>query len=424
MNTKLVHANDTRNPDNLAPIDPLDAARRYPLTKALAGAFRKGVKAFREGDPSTACPYPDKRGGRTGNNITWSRAFQTAWHEGYKAAKEISAALNTFSSEIGKTKLKSKKPIAKVATRPVSPFLGRPTSNVAYATKWGRMLHGKSDEIMDDGSLSRFESKINLIFTSPPFPLNRKKRYGNETGDNYIQWLCKFGPLFKKMLTCDGSIVIEMGNSWEPGMPIMSTVALRALLELQSKNDLHLCQEFIWQNPAKLPSPAQWVNVERIRVKDSFTKLWWMSPNGKPKANNQRVLQAYSQAMKDLLKKGAYNAGKRPSEHQIGETSFLKDNGGAIPSNVLTYANTLSADPYQIYCRRKKFHPHPARMPIELAKFFIKFLTDPGDIVLDPFGGSNTTGAAAEGLERYWISIEAEKDYIKSSRGRFGDRTM
>jgi site-specific DNA-methyltransferase (cytosine-N4-specific) len=303
-----------------------------------------------------------------------------------------------------------------------SPFLGRPPANVAYATQWGRMLHGKSDEILGNGVLSRFEGRVNLIFTSPPFPLNRKKRYGNETGDSYIRWLCTFGPLFKKMLTPDGSIVIEMGNSWEPGMPVMSTLALRALLGFQSNNDLHLCQEFIWQNPAKLPSPAQWVNVERIRVKDSFTKLWWMSPNRKPKASNQRVLQEYSQAMKDLLKKGSYNSGKRPSEHNIGETSFLKNNGGAIPSNVLTYANTLNIEAYQTYCRERNLQPHPARMPSDLAKFFIKFLTEPGDIVLDPFGGSNTTGAAAEDLERYWISIEASEDYINGSRGRFAGR--
>lgn len=306
--------------------------------------------------------------------------------------------------------------------RSLSPFLGRMPANVAYATTRGRMHHGMSDSILNDGSLDRFEGKINLVFTSPPFPLNTKKRYGNETGDAYIEWLCKFGPLLKKMLTKDGSIVIEMGNSWEPGAPVMSTLALRALLEFQTKNELHLCQEFIWQNPAKLPSPAQWVNVERIRVKDSFTKLWWLSPTRKPKANNQNVLQEYSKAMKGLFKKGTYNSGKRPSEHDIGETSFLKNNGGAIPSNVLTYANTLSSDPYLTYCREGGIPLHPARMPKDLAKFFIKFLTSTDDVVLDPFGGSNTTGAAAEELERYWITIEASLDYIRGSRGRFGDR--
>jgi site-specific DNA-methyltransferase (cytosine-N4-specific) len=280
---------------------------------------------------------------------------------------------------------------------------------------------GGSDLLLSDGTLRSFEGKVNLIFTSPPFPLNRKKRYGNETGDAYIEWLTAFGPLFKRMLAPDGSIVMEMGNSWEPGAPVMSTLALRALLEFLSKNSLHLCQEFIWQNPAKLPSPAEWVNVKRIRVKDSFTKLWWMAPRQRPKANNERVLQEYSDSMKSLLKKGKYNAGVRPSEHNIGAESFLRDNGGAIPSNVLTFANTHSSDAYQRFCRAQGLPLHPARMPTALAKFFIRFLTEPGDIVLDPFGGSNTTGAAAEQLERFWLSIEASRDYVSGSRGRFGE---
>jgi DNA modification methylase len=315
--------------------------------------------------------------------------------------------------------------VADDAGRPLGRLFPDPiTANVAYVTRWGCMLQGKSDKLLAEGALAQFEGKVNLIFTSPPFPLNRKKRYGNETGDSYISWLRTFGPLFKKMLADDGSIVIEMGNSWEPGKPVMSTLALRALLDFQSTNELHLCQEFIWQNPARLPSPAQWVNVERIRVKDSFTKLWWLAPNRKPKANNQRVLQEYSSAMKKLLKKGSYNSGKRPSQHNIGEASFLTNNGGAIPSNVLTYSNTLNSEAYQTYCKENQLQLHPARMPIDLAKFFIKFLTEPGDVVLDPFGGSNTTGAAAEELERLWVSIEAKEDYIKGSRGRFGDRIL
>ncbi len=304
-----------------------------------------------------------------------------------------------------------------------NPFRGRPPFKLSYSTPHGRMYGAKSNELLADGTLEPFEGKINLIFTSPPFPLNTKKRYGNETGEDYIKWLSAFGPLFKKMLAKNGSIVIEMGNSWEPGSPVMSTLAIRALLDFQSKNDLQLCQEFVWQNPARLPSPAQWVNVERIRVKDSFTKLWWMAPTTKPKANNRRVLQDYSASMQALLKTGKYNAGNRPSEHRIGKTSFLTNHGGAIPSNVLTFTNTQNSDPYQKYCREHDLRPHPARMPIDVAKFFIRFLTEPGDIVLDPFAGSNTTGAASESLNRYWISIEASPDYIRSSQGRFAKLT-
>jgi site-specific DNA-methyltransferase (cytosine-N4-specific) len=238
-------------------------------------------------------------------------------------------------------------------------------------------------------------------------------------------------PLFRQYLKQDGSIVLEIGNAWEPGKPTMSTLPLKALMAFLEAAELHLCQEFICFNPARLPTPAQWVNVERIRVKDAFTRVWWMSPVERPKANNRNVLTSYSKSMADLLRKGTYNSGVRPSQHRIGERSFLHDNGGAIPPNVLIppetvetitevlpISNTRSGDPYQTYCRQNNITPHPARMQERLAEFFIEFLTDQGDLVMDPFAGSNTTGATAEKLRRRWLSIELAGEYIAASEVR------
>ena len=199
----------------------------------------------------------------------------------------------------------------------------------------------------------------------------------------------------------------------------MSTLAMKALLGLVEDGGFHLCQQFVCHNPARLPSPAQWVNVERIRVTDSFTHVWWMAPSERPKADNRRVLRDYSTSMLKLLETQKYNAGARLSEHHIGETSFRKNNGGAIRSNVLRFANTAAVDDYQRYCKEQGLQKHPARMPSGLAEFFIQFLTDPGDIVLDPFAGSNTTGAAAERLGRKWLSIELDEAYVEGSVGRF-----
>jgi len=61
-------------------------------------------------------------------------------------------------------------------------------------------------------------------------------------------------------------------------------------------------------------------------------------------------------------------------------------------------------------------------MPLKLVDFFVRFLTDPGDRVLDPFAGSNTTGLAAERLRRRWVAFEAERGYAKASHVRFGKR--
>lgn len=331
----------------------------------------------------------------------------------------------------------------------------------AYHTKSGALFQGKFEEVIRQPGFGLLKGRVQLIFTSPPFALNTKKRYDNKQGDAYREWLAGFAPLFSDLLTEDGSLVIEIGNAWQPGLPVMSTLALEALLDLRRRGNFYLCQQFVAHNPARLPSPAQWVTVLRKRVTDSFTHIWWLSKTPEPKADNRRVLRPYSESMKRLLKRGSYNGGKRPSEHVIGQDSFLRDHGGAIPSNVfkpdsnemaiealrlieelssyadrdalnwalgssslLEFSNTSSMDPYLRYCREHQIPLHPARMHIGIPTFFTKFLTDPGDIVLDPFAGSNTTGAAAETLQRRWLAFEPVEDYIRGSRGRFPEQDL
>lgn len=198
-------------------------------------------------------------------------------------------------------------------------------------------------------------------------------------------------------------------------------MGLRALLSFMETADLQLCQQFVCHNPARLPSPAQWVNVERIRVKDSFTHIWWMSLVERPKASNRHVLNPYSPRMLKLLETGEYNGGRRPSGHVIGETSFNRDNGGAIPPNVLEIPNTSATTEYRQYCRDEGITPHPAPMQPPLVEFFVKMLTDEEDLVFDPFAGSNTTGAVAEELSRRWVASEPNEGYASGSKGRFKD---
>jgi DNA modification methylase len=324
---------------------------------------------------------------------------------------------------------------------------GRRASMPIYETNLGAAYCGDSLKLLKSKPFEAHKGKVQMVFTSPPFPLNTKKSYGNLQGDAYVNWFAKFAPLLRDMVTEDGSIVIEIGNAWVPGEPVMATHVIEAFLHFLKKGGLHLCQEFIWYNPARLPSPIQWVNRERIRVKDAFTRVWWMSPTTRPKADNRKVLREYSSSMRRLIETGKYNAGSRPSEHHIGAESFKTDNNGAIPPNVggmeavpsldglvtpqgfaeylegatnlLKAANTLSSDDYRKFCVECGVPIHPARMPSTLVEFFVKFLTDEGDTVLDPFGGSNTTGAVAQSFDRKWLSIEAEWAYAAHSIGRF-----
>jgi hypothetical protein len=273
--------------------------------------------------------------------------------------------------------------------------------------------------------------------------LNHKKKYGNRTGKEYVAWLSSFAPLFSELLAKDGSIVIELGNGWLGGRPVLSLLTVEALLSFVKHRDadLRLCQEFVSYNPSRMPSPAQWVTVERCRLTDSFTHIWWMAKCDFPKADNRRVLRPYSASMKKLLATRQFNRGARPSGFRVRDQAFKNDNGGAIAHsffeledidpnrqarlpNAFSFANTTSADHFSRACRERNIEPHPARMPSGLANFFVQFLTEPGDLVLDPFAGSNTTGYVSEIGNRRWLSIEQNLTYAEQSRIRLSDPTF
>jgi site-specific DNA-methyltransferase (cytosine-N4-specific) len=264
------------------------------------------------------------------------------------------------------------------------------------------------------------EESVDLVVTSPPFALLRQKAYGNHDQDAYVDWLASFGPLVKRVLKPTGSFVLDLGGAYQRGIPVRSLYNFRVLLKLCDDCGFHLAEEFFWHNPAKLPSPIEWVNKRKIRAKDSVNTVWWMSKTEFPKSDITQVLVPYSDRMKKLIAdpKRFYRAKDRPSGHDISE-SFGKDNGGALPSNLLQFPNTESNSTHIRLCKENGFAPHPARFPKALPSFFIKMLTNPGDVVLDIFGGSNTTGEAAEQLGRRWIYVESDHDYAISSGFRF-----
>jgi len=264
-------------------------------------------------------------------------------------------------------------------------------------------------------------ASVNLILTSPPFALTRKKEYGNAGAEEYVEWFLDFAREFRRVLRPDGSLVIDLGGAYLPGYPVRSIYQYELLVRLCRELGFHLAQEFFHYNPARLPTPAEWVTVRRVRVKDSVNVVWWLSVSEHPKADNRRVLTEYSDSMKKLLKNG-YKPALRPSGHDISD-KFIRDNNGAIPSNLLTLANTESNSAYLRRCKEAGVKPHPARFPVGFARFFIEFLTDPGDLVLDPFAGSNTTGFAAEMLGRRWLAFEIREDYLAGSRYRFEEAT-
>ncbi|HEY9876463.1 MAG TPA: site-specific DNA-methyltransferase [Candidatus Obscuribacterales bacterium] len=287
-----------------------------------------------------------------------------------------------------------------------------------YSTKYGQAHLGDSLELLDNLEAD----SIDLVITSPPFALQREKSYGNVEQEAYVDWLFAFCKKVYRVLADHGSFVIDLGGAYQRKRPVRSLHNYRILIKLCDELDFRLAEEFFWYNPSKLPSPIEWVNKRKIRAKDAVNTVWWLSKSDYPKANVANVLVPYSERMKKLHENPDkyYKPKERPSGHDIG-LGFATDNGGAIPSNLLQIPNTESNSRYIQRCKSAGISAHPARFPQKLPLFFINFLTDPGDTVLDIFAGSNTTGAAAEAVQRRWIAFEQNPSYLAASAFRFMD---
>jgi site-specific DNA-methyltransferase (cytosine-N4-specific) len=283
-----------------------------------------------------------------------------------------------------------------------------------FQTNWGFISLGDSLEFMRETVES---ASVDLIMTSPPFGLVRKKTYGNVDAEHYVEWFRPFGTEFKRVLKPSGSLVIDIGGAWIPGQPTRSLYHFELLLMLCKEVGFHLAQELFWWSPSRLPTPAEWVTARRVRVKDAVDCVWWLSPTPWPKASNRRVLAPYSDAMRSLLKNG-YKPKLRPSGHDISD-KFGTDNKASIPPNVIAVPNTESNSYYLRYCKEHDLPQHPARFPAELPEYFIRMLTDRGDMVFDPFAGSCVTGEVAERLKRRWICCDLVEDYLKGALARF-----
>lgn len=285
-----------------------------------------------------------------------------------------------------------------------------------YTTRFGAAYLGDSRELL----ATLPDNSVNLVLTSPPFALQRKKAYGNLEQHEYVDWFLEFATLVWDKLADDGSFVVDFGGAYKKGIPARSLYNFRVLIRMVDELGFFLAEDFYWFNPSKLPSPIEWVNKRKMRVKDSVNTVWWLSKTAWPKSDVTKVLAPYSHRMKQLLEDAGkfYKPKVRPSGHDIGDR-FGQDNGGSIPSNLIQAPNSTSNGQYLGGCKAIGEKAHPARFPTQLPEFFVEMLTEPGDWVLDIFAGSNTTGQVAEAKGRRWLAFEESRAYLASSVFRF-----
>lgn len=322
-------------------------------------------------------------------------------------------------------------------------------SVVGFSTELGIAILGCCETVF-----SRIDSPITLCLTSPPYPLAKQRAYGNVAESQWVDWICKMLEPIVKNLVRGGSICLNISNDiFVSGTPARSLYRERLILALHDRLGLHKIDELIWSNPSKAPGPVRWASMERVLTNVSWEPVYWLSNDPKAlRSDNRRVLQAHTERHLQLIRRGGENRTTSFSDgaYNIHPGRFGNETAGRIPRNmleiepacpdwdayaiaaneaklpiyganpVLTFGHSCADQrKYKEQARAAGLPAHGAPMPLKLASFLIEFMTEQGELVVDPFGGSFTTAKAAELLGRRWLSTECMVEYVIGSAMRF-----
>jgi DNA modification methylase len=265
-----------------------------------------------------------------------------------------------------------------------------------FATDLGGMQLGDAQ----DGLRRLVAASVDLVIASPPFNEVEAGESERASSQRYLHWFQPLAAEMHRALKPSGSLVIELGGVWLPRHATRSLYQFELLILLCRELGFHLAQEFYAVSPGKAAQP-QWMADSGLRVRDAVNCLWWLSKTPRPKARGRRVADSAIATDADSIIDGV----------------------AAEPVNVLTLPR-FKDSAYLRYCRQQGLEPQPNRFPPALPEFLIRLLTDPGDLVVDPFAGSCVTGAVAEQLGRRWLCIELSEEYLRGAVGRFDGQAV
>lgn len=290
---------------------------------------------------------------------------------------------------------------------------------IAFSTDLGVALWGNAEDVF-----GRLEDEITLALTSPPYPLAKQRAYGNVDQQAYVDWLCRMLEPVVARLRRGGNLALNLSNDiFEPGSPARSLYLERLTLALHDRLGLSLMDRYVWSNPSKAPGPVQWASLQRIHNNVGWEPVLWFSNDPlNAIADNRRVLLAHGERHQRLVAAGGEKrvAAFSGGAYRLREGSFGKETPGRLARNVLTIGHRdVDQEPAREFARQNGLPEHPAPMPLRLAEFFVNFLSEEGDLVVDLFGGYAATAKAAEQAGRRWLIVERCREYIAAAAERF-----
>lgn len=290
---------------------------------------------------------------------------------------------------------------------------------VAFSTELGVAVWGRNQDVF-----SRFDEPIALYISSPPYPLRKSRAYGNPDEAHYVDFICQALEPIVRSLIPGGSIVLNLSNDiFESKSPARSLYLERLTLALHDRLGLSLMDRLPWVNFSKPPGPTYWACVNRVQLTTAYELvLWFTNDPARVRSDNRRVLEAHSDRHIRLMQAGGAqrSAVYGDGAYKIRPDSYGRITEGKIPRNVILRGhgcNDTSA--YRQHAKDLGLPVHGAMQPTSIPDFFIRLLTEPGELVVDTFGGTIRTGLAAERLGRRWFVTEWMLQYIRGSAELF-----
>lgn len=292
---------------------------------------------------------------------------------------------------------------------------------VAFSTELGVALWASAESVFQ-----RLDEPIVLCLTSPPYALANPRAYGNPPASVWVDWICTHLEPIVRNLVEGGSIVLNIGQDvFEPGSPARTLLNERLLIALHDRLGLSRCDTIIWHNPTKPPGPLRWASLTRQQLNVAYEPVYVLTNSPKHwRADNRRVLQEHTERHLNYM-----HAGGATTSASYGDGAYRRRPGafgavtkGKIPRNVLEIAHRCS---YNQMLRREAqaqgLPMHGATMPLKLARFFVDYLTEPGDMVVDLFGGWLKTAKAAQDAKRRWLATELHAELLLGAANGFRD---
>lgn len=290
---------------------------------------------------------------------------------------------------------------------------------VAFSTDLGVAIWGRCQDVF-----SGIGEPIALCVTSPPYPLRQARAYGNPDESMYVDFICHAMEPVVRNLIPGGSIVLNISNDiFESKSPARSLYIERLILALHDRLGLSLMDRMPWVNYSKPPGPTHWACVKRVQLTTAYEPVFWFTNDPKRvRSDNRRVLEPHTDRHARLMQAGGARrtAVYGDGAYKIRPDSYGKITEGKIPRNVIQRGHSCNdTRAYREHAATLGLPTHGAMQPTSIPDFFIRFLTEPGELVVDNFGGTIRTGLAAERIGRRWLVTEWILQYVRGAAELF-----